>query len=508
MLDNLRLLMPPCRAACPLSLNCQGYIKLIAQGKDERALELLREILPFPGILGRICSQPCEAACHRGVSGVGDTLAIRALKRHLTEDIGSAEVPLPEVAADTGKKVAIVGSGPAGLLAAYDLRVKGHQVVVLEAEAEPGGALRWAIPEFRLPISILQAELNMLRGIGVIFECGVKIGDDRSLADLKSDFDAVIVATGCPSWASLDVPGEDLTCVVHGLPFLRDARGDRAPEVGRRVVVIGGGNVAVDAAQTALRLGAEHVTIACLESAEELPAFPWAVETALYERIKFDHGWGPVQFTAKDGNVAAVELQRCLRVYDETDAFDPRFASESRVTIPADTVIVAIGQTRDTSLFDGSELLTDGAPRADALTLQTGDEKVFVAGDLLSGPSSAVEAMARGRDAAESVDRFLKGEHLSYGRAYAGPTITEFDIEIRPDLPSERASVPLHRCGGGGDFLEIEQGLSREVARQEAQRCNSCGQPVGFYRTCWFCLPCEVECPEEALYVEVPYLLR
>jgi len=508
VLDNLRLLLPPCRNACPLHVNCQGYMKLIAQGDNEKALELVRETLPFAGILGRICSQPCELACHRGASGNGDALSIRALKRYLTEDIATAQISVPDRAVDSGHRVAIVGSGPAGMLAAYDLRVHGHEVVVLEAEAEPGGMLRWAIPEFRLPLPVLQAALNLLREMGVVFECGVKIGVDRSLQDLKSGFDAVIVATGCSRWAKLDMPGEDLSGVLHGLPFLHDTRAGETPEVGGRVIVIGGGNVAVDAAQTALRLGAEEVTIACLESERELPAFPWAVETALFEQITFAHGWGPTEFLSDDGAVSGVVFRRCVRVYDDDGSFNPLFLNEDLQTMPADTVIVAIGQARDTSLFSGSGLFPDGCPRADRLTLQTDDEKVFLAGDLLSGPSSAVDAMAQGREAAESVDRFLRGDHLRYGRKYAGPVITDFEIDIHPDLESDRVALPLRRYGGRGDFLEIEEGLGRDDARREAQRCNSCGQPVGFYRTCWFCLPCEVECPVEALHVEVPYLLR
>ena len=500
--------MPPCRAACPLGLNCQGYIRLIANGEGERALEQIREILPFPGILGRICSQPCEPACHLSASGYGGALAIRALKRHLTEDIAAADIPPPVMAPDSGHRVAIVGSGPAGLLAAHDLRVKGHEVVVYEADEEPGGALRWAIPEFRLPLNIVQAELNRLREMGVGFECGVRIGEDRTLADLKGAFGAVIVATGCSRWARLDMPGEDTPGVHYGLPFLHDARSGQPPGVGRRVVVIGGGNVAVDAAQTALRLGAGEVTIACLESPEELPAFPWAVETALYERVEFAYRWGPAQLLSDGGAISGVELRRCGQVYDERGAFCPRYAEEDRKVVPADTVIVAIGQARDASVFTGAELSGDEAVEADSLTLQTGDERIFVAGDVHSGSSSVIEAMARGRDAAESVDRFLKGEHLTYGRAYAGPTITDFEVDVHTDPGSGRVSPPLHRHGGKGDFLEIEQGLDRGDARREALRCNSCGKPVGLYRTCWFCLPCEVECPEEALYVEVPYLLR
>ena len=381
-------------------------------------------------------------------------------------------------------------------------------MVVFEAEEEPGGALRWAIPEFRLPQAILEAELNLLREMGIAFECGVRIGTERTLEDLKGAFDAVVVATGCARWTQLDMPGEDLPGVYHGLPFLRDARSGQQPEVGERVVVIGGGNVAVDAAQTALRLGAEGVTIACLEAEEELPAFEWAVETALFERVEFAYGWGPAQLLSEAGAIAGVELRRCVRVYGEGGEFEPQFDDEDRMTLSANTVVVAIGQARDPSVLTGTEGSGDDALAADSLTLQTDDDRIFVAGDVHSGPSSVIEAMARGRDAAESVDRLLKGEHLRYGRAYAGPTITDFEIDMHAEPGRERVPLPLRRHGGKGDFLEIEQGLDRETARREAQRCNSCGKPVGLYRTCWFCLPCEVECPEEALYVEVPYLLR
>ena len=508
ILDNLRLILPSCMAACPLEVNCQGYMKLIASGEEDKALEQMRETLPFPGILGRICSQPCEAECHRGVSGDGDALSIRALKRYLTEDIATESIPIPEIAAGSGSSVAIVGSGPAGLIAAYDLRVKGHEITVFDSEAEPGGMLRWAIPEFRLPVAVLRAEVDLLERLGIVFECGVTVGTHRTIENLKSEFDAIIVATGCGGWSVLNIPGEELDGVVHGLPFLHDTRAGLADDVGKRVVVIGGGNVAVDAAQTALRSGAESATVVCLESEEELPAFPWAVETAVFERIEFEHRWGPTRFVSKNGSVAGVELQRCVQAYDDNGAFAPRFAEDERRTIPADTVIVAVGQKRDTSFLTGTKVQENGRIHADALTLQTRDEKVFVSGDLLSGPSSAVEAMARGRDAAESVDRFLNGEHLKYGRTYLGPTTTEFEVEIRADLAKDRTVTPLRCYEGKGDFREIERGFTSEEARREARRCNSCGKPVGYYRTCWFCLPCEVECPEEALRVEVPYLLR
>ena len=508
ILDNLRLQAAPCSRACPLGVNPRGYARLIARGQDEEALKLLRQVLPFPAILGRVCSQPCEARCFRATSDEAEPVALRALKRYLADRIAEQEMPVPALEPNTGKRVAVIGSGPAGMMAAYDLRLRGHAVVVFEAEAQPGGLLRWAIPEFRLPLAVLEAELGLLRRMGVEFQCGIRVGKDLSLAQIQGEFDAAVAATGCSDFHRLDIEGENLAGVTHALPFLRSVRAGQPFQVGERVVVIGGGNAAIDAAQTALRLGARQVFVVCLESSAELPAFPWAVQTALLEKICFEHCWGSVRFLGQSGAVRAVEAQRCLRVYDESGAFAPRFDPSDRRTFPADTVIVAVGQRRDLCALEGAGLSRDGEAWADPLTLETANERIFLAGDLVSGSSTVVEAMASGRQAAESVNRFLRGEPLAYGRGCAGPILTDFPILIRADLPKKRAALPLRPCPSRGSFVEIEQAYDQQTARQEASRCNACGQPVGFYRTCWFCLPCEVECPYEALRVEIPYLLR
>jgi NADPH-dependent glutamate synthase beta subunit-like oxidoreductase len=507
VLDNLRMKLAPCRQACPLRVNCHGYVQLISRGEEVRGMDLLRETLPFPGILGRICSQPCEENCTLKETE-GEAVAIRVLKRYLFDYVPEKDIPLPDMAPETGKKVAVVGSGPAGLMAGHDLRIRGHGVTVFEAEKAPGGMLRWAIPEFRLPQGVLEKEIEWLRKMGVTFNCGTFIGQDKTLDQLKKDFHAVIIATGCPQHARLNMEGEDLPGVCHGLPFLRDVRADRAPAVGKKVVVIGGGNVAVDSAQTALRLGAEDVTMVCLESRDEIPAFPWALESALSEEIKLECGWGPVEFSSREGLLKGVLFHRCLRVFDERGEFKPCFDTSERLSLEADTVIVAIGQSPDIAILDKMGLTRKKVLQIDPLTLQAPDETIFLAGDVLDGTSSVVEAMAKGRRAAESADRFLKGEHLRYGREYAGPVETDFEIDTGKGVPIERAKIPERLFQGKGDFRELEQGFSRDTARQEAGRCSSCGEPFGKYRTCWFCLPCEVECPHEALWVEVPYLLR
>lgn len=507
-MDNLRMKLSPCRQACPLGVNVQGYIQLIARGEELKAMELLRETLPFPGILGRICSQPCEGKCHRKKIE-GETVAIRALKRYLSDKVSLNDTPpLPDIALNTGKKAAIIGSGPAGLMAAYTLGMKGYIVTIFEAEDAPGGMLRWAIPEFRLPLEVLEKELGLLQDMGINLQCGISLGQDKTINELKDEFNAIVIATGCSNYSKLGIEGEDIPGIYHGLPFLHEIRSGRAPTIAKKVVVIGGGNVAVDAAQTALRLGAKDVTMVCLESRDEIPSFPWAIEGALSEGIKLECSWGPTRFFSRNGILKGVNFQRCLRVFDKNSKFKPCFDTCELMSLEADTAIVAIGQTPDRAFLKKIGLTREKGTTVDPITLQSPDEMIFLAGDVAGGPSTVVEAMASGRKAAVSVDRFLKGEHLYYGREYIGPVETEFEIDISKAAPIKRAKIPQRQFKGEMDFREIEQGLDKETARQEARRCYSCGQPFGKFRTCWFCLPCEVECPYDALRVEIPYLLR
>ncbi|MGD9073986.1 MAG: FAD-dependent oxidoreductase, partial [Desulfobacteraceae bacterium] len=316
------------------------------------------------------------------------------------------------------------------------------------------------------------------------------------------------IATGCPTHGKLHIEGEDLAGVYHGLPFLRDVRAGQAPAVGNRVVVIGGGNVAVDAAQTALRLGAKKVTMVSLEPQEELPAYPWALQAATAEGVTLEYGWGPAKLLSRKGVLNGIEFQSCLQVFDESGAFKPDFDACERMFLEADNLIVAIGQTADITILEMIGLDPGKGDQIDPLTLQSPDEMIFLAGDVVGGPSSVVEAMAQGRRAAESVDRVLKGEPLRYGRDYAGPVETDFQIDTSSAADLKRAEIPVRLFQGEADFGELEECFDMETARKEARRCYSCGQPFGKYRTCWFCLPCEVECPHDALWVEIPYLLR
>lgn len=495
ILDNLRLKLAPCRQACPLGVNCQGYVQMILRGQDQEALAMVERELPFPAILGRLCSAQCEAGCHHKKID-GEAVAIRALKRYLTDKLEADEPRLPEMEAASGQSVAIVGSGPAGMVAAFDLLKRGHGVTLIDSETEPGGMLRWAIPEFRLPGPVLAGEWGKLEAMGARFQGGVALDRDISLDELDRKYDAVIVATGCTRPRTLDIEGEDLAGVVYALDILKAVRSGQSPRLGEAVVVIGGGEVALDAAHTALRLGAKQVSVVSLEGEDEMPASSRALDRARAEDIELDGAWGPTRFLSSEGKLSGVEMMRCLAVFDTMGRFAPSFDDCELKTLRADTAIIAVGQE------------ADPVPDCDPHTLQTEQEKVFLAGDAVGGPSSIVEAMASGRQAAESVHRLLTGEHLTYGRAYPGPVETEFEIDISGGSEERRVRLDHKELAGAGDFAEIEQGLSQAQAQKEASRCYSCGQPFGKFRTCWFCLPCEVECPNEALWVDIPYLLR
>ena len=501
ILDNLRMKLAPCRNACPLGVNCQGYVQLILRGKDKDGLEMVERALPFPSILGRLCSAQCEEACHRKKE-TGQAVAIKSLKRYLVEACRKEDRTPPEKAPATGKRIAVVGAGPAGMLAAFDLLVKGHKVTILDAEQEPGGMLRWAIPEFRLPKAELDAEWQKLVALGVEFKGGRVLGRDMTVDELAGDYDAVIVAVGCPKAKALGIPGEDARGVYHALEFLKEIRSGNKPEVGNKVLVLGGGEVALDAAQSALRLGAGEVGLAFLEGPDQMPVHPESLALAKSEGVKLDPSWGPTRILVKDGKASGVDFKRCLAVFGPDGKFAPSYDECVLHSLEADTVIVAIGQEADAQAF-GSK-----APKCDGLTLQTATENVFLAGDAAFGPSTIVEAMASGRQAAESAHRLVGGEHLTYGRSYPGAVDTEFEIDTERGSDAERVNAKWRSFDGKGDFSPIEIALDAKEALKEAGRCYSCGQPFGKYRTCWFCLPCEVECPNDALWVEIPYLLR
>ncbi|MEJ2705932.1 MAG: FAD-dependent oxidoreductase, partial [Sedimentisphaerales bacterium] len=372
----------PCKTTCPANINVQGYVQLIKKGEYLRAVELIRERNPLSAICGRVCTHPCETACTRA----DDPIAIRLLKRFASDkememlEAGEIALPKEKKPAKDAKKVAVIGGGPAGLTAADDLASKGFAVTVYEAMPAAGGMLRWGIPEYRLPKKVLDHEIELIRRKGVSFVYNSQIGQDITIEKLQEDFDAIFVSVGVQIGRPLGIEGEDKAEVIQGVEFLRQAASENKPEVKERVVVIGGGNVAVDVARTALRLGAGNVDLVCLEQHHEMPAYPEEIEATIDEGIKIVNGWGPRTILG-NGSVTGIELKRCTSVFGYDGRFNPRFAENDRKTLGADQVIIAIGQQNDGKLLDHLGVQNErGSIKADPLTLETSVKGVFAGG--------------------------------------------------------------------------------------------------------------------------------
>jgi len=471
---NKEEVLVPCTAACPAGVDVPRYIRLIADGEYAKAEAVIREKVPFPAVLGRICFHPCEEACRRGE--VNEPMAICDLKRFAADqdtDLWKSDL---QRAPSTGKQVAIVGSGPSGLTAAYYLTVLGHQVTVFEAESEAGGMLRWGIPAYRLPTEVLEKEVDDLTSLGIDLRTDTAIGKELSLAQLQEQYDAVLVAIGAQLARRLPVEGADLEGVLWGMDFLRDVRKGKEISLQGRVLVIGGGGVAMDVALTALRLGASEVQAACLECREEMPANEWEIEEAVEEGVILHPSWGPQRIVAQDGTGKRVELVCCTCVFDEGGRFNPQYDESETTSIETDVVILAIGQGTDLSLVEGSGVQTiAGLIQADEETMETAERGVFATGEVQSGPAMVIETIQMGRQAAISIDKYLGGEG-DIEQALLPPE--EFDpVMGRQEGFAELARLPMptlpvaERHTG---FDEVHLGYEEETAQQEAARCLRC----------------------------------
>jgi len=483
----------PCGLTCPAGINVQGYVALTGVGKYKEALSLIWENLPLPGVLGRICPHPCEKECNR--KELDEPIAICGLKRFLADQV-KTEIPIKKDEAKE-ERIAIVGSGPAGLTAATFLAQKGYPVTVFEALPVMGGMLYAGIPSYRLPREILEEEIKAIQSLGVEIKTNFPIGPNLTLDNLfKQGYRAIFLAVGAHLDQKLNIPGEENPHVIPGVVFLRKANLGQKVEVGERVAVIGGGNVAIDAARTALRMGAKEVTIIYRRSRNEMPAYEEDIEEADEEGIKFQFLAAPTEIISKDGKVISL---RCIRMeLGEPDASGRRRPvpiQGSDFSVEVDTIIPAIGQTPDLSFMKGLEIeiTPQGTIKVDPVTLKTSKEGVFAGGDAVSGPWIAIEAMAAGKEAAISIDRYLRGQDLFEGRPKPKLEKARFE-EIYADQPKasrERMEMlpPEERQK---TFGEVKKGFNEEQAKREALRCLNCG-------LCSECLQCVALCKAGAV---------
>ncbi len=465
----------PCREACPAHVDVPGMARRIARGRPDEADAVVREAVPFPGVLGRVCGHPCEEVCRRGE--INEPVAVCALKRYAADAAGRTLLERRlRAGPDSGKRVAVIGAGPAGLTVACFLRRAGHGVTLYEAGLEAGGMMR-AIPRHRLPRAVLEREVRDVLDLGVDLRTGHRLGRDIHLEDLRKGYDAVFVGTGAQASRRPDVEGADLTGVQHGMEVLaRTARGD-PPAPGGRVLVVGGGNVALDAARTALRSGAETVIVACLEARGDLPAHEWEVRAFLAEGGTLMPSWGLDRILGGPDGVRGVELVRCARILDDRGAFDPAFDRDVRESLSVDRVVLAVGQDADLS-FVGSDTtvrVEHGRVVTDAVTQETSLPGVYAGGDVTETAGSVVHAVAAGRRAAAAIDRALGGTGDLGGPLLPREAPNPFLGREEGFADRSREPVPELKPGpGGGSDEEAVLGYGAESARREASRCLQC----------------------------------
>lgn len=492
----------PCKAscmqACPINMNVPGYIKLIATGRFKDAYNLIRLSNPLPSTCGRVCFAPCEDECDRGK--VDNPLAIRDLKRFADDQYNLDDFEVPEID-KTDRKVAVIGSGPAGLAAAHDIAMLGHSVTVFEALPKVGGMLAVGIPEYRLPKNTLERDIEIIRRLGVEIKTGVALGKDITLKSLRGEgYEAFFLATGLHVSRKLNVEGEDTEGVLKGVDFLRDVALGNPVSLGKKVVVVGGGNVAIDVVLTALRLGAEDLSLACLEKLEEMPASKDEVHQAVEEGVKINNSLGPNKFIAKGGKLSGIEFKKCTSVFNDKGQFAPEYDDKDLTTLEADTVIVAIGQAADTGFAKdmGLEILKNGGIPVSSVSGMTNIEGVFAGGDVVTGPAKAIDAIAQGKNAAVYINRYLKEESLDWEpEKKEKEVLTEEQVEeLKAKYPqTEREKMPElpveERVKG---FNEVTLGYDIPVAQAEASRCLA-GQIEG----CIECGECERRCGVNAV---------
>jgi NADPH-dependent glutamate synthase beta subunit-like oxidoreductase/coenzyme F420-reducing hydrogenase delta subunit/NAD-dependent dihydropyrimidine dehydrogenase PreA subunit len=486
-------------AGCPVQTDTRGYVECIAKGDYEGALDHLLAANPFSSVCGRICHHPCEQNCRR--AKVDAPVGLRMLKRFVVENTEEYRLSRRKrVENSREERVAIIGSGPAGLTAAHDLATQGIATVVFEKEDVPGGMLGRAIPRYRLPYNVLREDIDDILALGVELRTSCEVGKDITLEGLlKEGFSAVLIATGLSESRSLGIPGIDSDGVWLALPFLKAISLEQSPSLGKHVVVIGGGNVAFDVARCVRRLGVEEISLVSLESREEMPAWEWEIEEAEDEGIQIRNSWGPNSISAEDGRATGIELKRCTAVFDESGRFSPQFDENEILTLEADTILIAIGQWSDLTCVEGSAVkVAGGRLEYDPETLGTTQKGIFACGEVSTGPGAAVEAVGDGHRAAKAIVHYLDGGDLlrqPYSRPLALGDIPVETIEkikqVDPVVPELQPAEERVK-----DFSDFERGFTEPEALAEARRCMACatGATVDEEK-CAGCLTCVRVCP-------------
>ena len=501
-----RGLVATCSAACPVHTDTREYVQRLSRGDYEGALDILLEVNPFPSVCGRICHHPCESECRR--KEIDSAVSLRMLKRFLVEN--TREYRAARRKRPTEKKegsVAVIGSGPSGLTASLDLALLGYRVRVYEKDSKLGGMLAHAIPRYRLPVEALAEDIEDILAAGVEARTGCEVGRDIAFDDLRKENDAVLIAVGLSESHSLPIPGVGAQGVFPGIAFLWDIANGLNPELGDRVLVVGGGNVAIDIARAAKRLGPSKVYMACLEKREEMPAWKWEIEEAEQEGIEILNSWGPREILEDKDRVTGIEFKSCLNVFDDQGRFNPRYDESVTNRVEVDSVILAIGQKADLGCLAQTPVAVErGRLQCNRNSMTTSERGVFVCGEVMTGPGSAIQAVSTGHKAAKVISHFLEtGETLS---------LDDVSCQTIGELPAATAALakrferievnladPVERIK---DFSPIEPGYSEAEALAESRRCLACA--TGAYLQspddCAGCLTCVRVCPFGVAQVE------
>mgnify|MGYP000908440403 FL=1 len=501
----------PCKTACPAHLPVQGYIKMASQGRYMDALKLIKNENPFPAVCGAICNRRCEDACTRGT--IDEPIAIDEIKKFIAaKEINEKDRYIPKTVNHEGKqfeeKIAIVGAGPAGMSAAYYLRCKGYPVTVFEREDKAGGMLLNGIPSFRLEKDVIAAEIEVLKTMGVEFRFGIDVGSDVTIQQLRDEgYKAFYIAIGARGGRMAGVPGEDAKGVMSGIEFLNKVNKDEEHmKLSGKTVVIGGGNVAMDVARTALRAVSDDVSMYCLESRDEMPAAKDEIEEALEENISINNGWGPKEIITENGRVKAVVLKKCTSVFNAEKRFAPVYDENDTITIECDNVLLSIGQQIIWgNLLAGTkvELNKNGTAKADPVTYQTAEPDIFVGGDVYTGPRFAIDAIAAGKEGCVSIHRFVhKGHSLTLARDlrhFIELDKNNLDIEEYDNAKRQR---PGRKSGDAAStYRDLREIFTEEQLKTEASRCLGCGATVVDPNKCIGCGLCTTKCEFDAIHL-------